>query len=229
MRSPTLQAALTFPIALVFAAFMWGCDETPQNPVAPSQTQAGTAAGSGSLVTSLHGKPCKRHHKEDPGCDGGDGGGGEPTLYSYDGSGDVEFPGGSAFLSSTPAGPRIVIGDSEDNDTVKFGSVVLDIVDPMRRCFADEMNFGGSLRDWDSTQGAELRIGVHALDKKGKQRQYEFRAEEIPPGEEFPPTAMRTYWFNSFIMAVKGNSSTACIGSPDPEDVVSFSVTVKPA
>ena len=68
MKNLTLRSALTFATALVFAAFMWGCDETAQNPVAPSQTKAGTEAGSGTLVTALHGKKCKGHHKNDPEC-----------------------------------------------------------------------------------------------------------------------------------------------------------------
>ncbi len=236
MKNLTLRSALTFATALVFAAFMWGCDETAQNPVAPSQTQAGTEAGSGTLVTALHGKKCKGPHKNDPGCDGGDPPDDppeEPTLYSYvetPGSGsDLEFMGDRlANLSPTPSGPRIVLGDSVDNDQVKLGPGVLNTPTNFAdlSCFTNPdlgfINFGGGLRNFGA--GVELRFDFHARDKRGKKREYEFRGTMEMLDAPFPPPegTVQTYKLTRF--TVSGHKR-GCVGS----GVANISIDVGPA
>ena len=93
-----------------------------------------------------------------------------------------------AESSPVPAGSRILLGTSEDNDQVMLGAGVLNSI-PDSSCFTDPplgpVNFGGSVRDFGP--GVELFFGFHAPDKKGKHRQYEFRDQRqlfLPVAED---------------------------------------------
>ncbi len=85
------------------------------------------------------------------------------------------------------------------------------------------VNFGGSLRDFGT--GVELFFGFHAPDKKGKHRQYEFRAQvaqESPPDQPFPPSEMTKYDFSGFNLVAQGKWGCTGGGSAD------FSITLVP-
>ena len=147
MRSLTLRLALAVLAALAIAACS---DDSPTSPTSSSGTTPSALADGDS------GQRQAADHKPKHG--GGGGPPGETTTYSYYGSPNLSFPIGQLEAESSPvnAGPRILLGTSEDNDQVVFGPVVLGLVDPMGKCFNGPMNFGGSLRDFNSTPSCAL-------------------------------------------------------------------------
>jgi hypothetical protein len=242
MKNLTLRSALTFATALVFAAFMWGCDESAQNPAAPSQTQAGTPAGSGSLVTALHEnpkKPCTGHHANDEGCPGGGGdppdGEPPPLDYSYGSpSGtDLIFQEDrvETFLGGQGGTIQFVLGDCcmPRITNLTFGLAVLNELNDQGSCFsAAPLKFTGAMRELKNNPGViELDLYIVAPNIAGTQlREHRFQATGLLGSRAFPPAtpapsqmSTETYAFTSFSMTAQGNAASSCTGSGADVDV----------